>query len=356
MKIVILGNMGYVGSVLTSHLRNRYPNANLVGFDTGFYAGIFTQANYLPERRLDRQYFGDIRDFPESILQDADAVINLAAISNDPMGSHFEKVTMAINYEACIRVARKAKQLGVRTFVFASSCSMYGAASGKAKTENSNVDPLTAYALSKVYAERDLRPLADDNFKITCLRFSTACGISPRLRLDLVLNDFVACALTTKRITVLSDGTPWRSLINVKDMALAIEWAIGRPASIGAFLAINTGSESWNYQIKQLAETVASIIPDVEVSINPDAPADKRSYVVDFSLYRTLAPHHQPQCDLLSTINELTEGLEAMSFRDSNFRNSTFMRLNVLTRLQHKELLTEDLKWNFESQPEMIEK
>jgi nucleoside-diphosphate-sugar epimerase len=263
---------------------------------------------------------------------------------------------MAINYEACIRVARKAKQLGVKTFVFASSCSMYGAVSGKAKTENSNVDPLTAYALSKVYAERDLRPLADENFKITCLRFSTACGMSPRLRLDLVLNDFVACALTTNRITVLSDGTPWRSLINVKDMALAIEWAIGRPAAIGAFLAINTGSESWNYQIKHLAETIASIIPDVEVFINPDAPADKRSYMVDFSLYRTLAPNHQPKCDLLSTIGELTEGLEDMNFRDSNFRHSTFMRLNALTSLQHKELLTDDLKWNFESQPEMIEK
>lgn len=356
MKIVILGNMGYVGSVLTEYLRNTYPTATLVGFDTGFYAGCLTHVNYLPERRLDYQYFGDVRNFPDAILQDVDAVINLAAISNDPMGTHFEKVTMDINYEACIKVARKAKKMGVKTFVFASSCSIYGAASGKAKTEHSNVNPLTAYALSKVYAERDLRPLADDNFKITCLRFSTACGISPRLRLDLVLNDFVACALTSKRITVLSDGTPWRSLINVKDMALAMDWALGRAPLTGPFLAINTGSETWNYQIRQLAETVASIIPDVEVTINQEAPADKRSYIVDFSLFRTLAPNHQPQYDLLSTIKDLTDALEGMNFRDSNFRNSNLMRLNSLTTLQRKDLLSEDLKWNFETQQEMVEK
>jgi nucleoside-diphosphate-sugar epimerase len=356
MKIVILGNMGYVGSVLSGHLRSRYPTATLVGFDTGFYAESLTCVNYFPERRLDHQYFGDVRNFPDYVLQDADVVINLAAISNDPMGKRFEKVTMEINYDACVRVARKAKFMGVRTFVFASSCSIYGAAGDRPQKETSNVNPLTAYALSKVYAERDLRPLADDQFKITCLRFSTACGISPRLRLDLVLNDFVACALTSKRITVLSDGTPWRSLINVKDMARAIEWALGRSTSMGAFLAINTGSEKWNYQIGKLAETVASIIPDVEVSINPDAPADKRSYAVDFSLFRTLAPDHQPQYDLLSTIRELTHGLEEMNFSDADFRNSSLMRLNSLIALQRSEMLSDDLKWNFETHQEMVVK
>jgi nucleoside-diphosphate-sugar epimerase len=218
MKIVILGNMGYVGSVVTQHLRKAYPTATLVGFDTGFFASCLTHATYLPERELNQQYFGDVRDFPDEILHEADAVINLAAISNDPMGQRFENVTMEINYKACIAIAKRASALGVKSFVFASSCSVYGATKGKAH-ETSNVNPLTAYARSKVYAERDLRLLANNDFTITCLRFSTACGMSPRLRLDLVLNDFVACALTSHQISILSDGTPWRPLINVNDMA-----------------------------------------------------------------------------------------------------------------------------------------
>lgn len=345
MKIVILGNMGYVGPGVTERLRKTYPTATLIGYDTGFFASCLTHAEYLPERKLDQQYFGDIRNFPDSILHDTDAVINLAAISNDPMGSAFEKVTMDVNYIACIQIAKRAKALGVKSFVFASSCSVYGAAKSKA-TEDSNVNPLTAYARSKVYAERDLRPLADQDFTITCLRFGTACGMSPRLRLDLVLNDFVACALSSKQITILSDGTPWRPLINVKDMAVAIDWAIGRPSSLGAFLAVNTGSESWNYQVKQLAEAVAFVIPDVKVSVNEEAPADKRSYLVDFSLYKILAPKHQPQYDLLTTIKDLKDGLEAMNFNDQDFRNSNLMRLKVLTTLQSKDQLRVDLKWN----------
>ncbi len=345
MKIVILGNMGYVGPGVTERLRKTYPTATLIGYDTGFFASCLTHAEYLPERKLDQQYFGDIRNFPDSILHDTDAVINLAAISNDPMGSAFEKVTMDVNYIACIQIAKRAKALGVKSFVFASSCSVYGAANSKA-TEDSNVNPLTAYARSKVYAERDLRPLADQDFTITCLRFGTACGMSPRLRLDLVLNDFVACALSSKQITILSDGTPWRPLINVKDMAVAIDWAIGRPSSLGAFLAVNTGSESWNYQVKQLAEAVAFVIPDVKVSVNEEAPADKRSYLVDFSLYKILAPKHQPQYDLLTTIKDLKDGLEAMNFNDQDFRNSNLMRLKVLTTLQSKDQLRVDLKWN----------
>lgn len=304
---------------------------------------------------MDQQYFGDVRNFPDFILEDTDAVINLAAISNDPMGTQFEKVTMEVNYKACIQVARRAKAVGVKSFVFASSCSIYGAATGKAKTEDSNVNPLTAYARSKVYAERDLRPLADQNFSITCLRFGTACGMSSRLRLDLVLNDFVACALSSGKISILSDGTPWRPLINVKDMALAIDWAIGRRSSLGAFLAINTGSEKWNYQVRDLAEAVASVIPNAQVSINAEVVADKRSYMVNFGLYRILAPHHQPQCDLLTTIQDLKDGLDDMYFHDTDFRNSRWIRLNVLTALQSKEQLSHDLHWNFDPQPVLLQ-
>ncbi|HTH56737.1 MAG TPA: SDR family oxidoreductase [Cyclobacteriaceae bacterium] len=349
MKILILGNMGYVGPLVVERLRMSYPISTIIGFDTGFFASCLTNADFLPERKLDAQYFGDVRRFPESLLQGVDVVINLAAISNDPMGTQFEKVTKEVNHLAGIEIAKRAKEAGVKNFVFASSCSIYGANPGKA-TEISDVNPLTAYARSKIYTEKELRPLADDNFTVTCLRFATACGMSPRLRLDLVLNDFVACALSSKKITILSDGTPWRPLINVKDMALAIDWAITRSNSVGNFLAINIGSEAWNYQVKELAENVASEIPEVRISVNADAPVDRRSYQVDFSLFEILAPKHQPQCDLLTTIKELRIGLESMNFTDAAFRDSKLMRLKVLTTLQTQEQLDKNLRWNFEEQ------
>lgn len=346
MKIVVFGNMGYVGPGVVEQLRASYPAATLVGFDAGYFASCLTNANYLPERKLDRQYFGDIRNVPDEVLEGADVVINLAAISNDPMGNKFEEVTLDINHKSGIKLATRARELGVKSFVFASSCSMYGAASDAPKKEDSTLNPLTAYARSKVYTERDLQPLANENFVVTCLRFATACGMSPRLRLDLVLNDFVACALTSGNISILSDGTPWRPLINVRDMAVAIDWAVSRPASNGGtFLAVNTGSTSWNYQVKELAEAVARAVPGVTVSINKDAPPDKRSYRVDFSLYKKLAPNHQPRYDLTATIEDLKQGLEAMNFRDADFRSSKLMRLKVLTSLQDSKDMDLNLAW-----------
>jgi len=250
------------------------------------------------------------------------------------------------NYRACIELAKEAKEEGVKAFVYASSCSMYGSAEDSARTEQCPLNPLTAYAKSKVSAERDLKNLADSRFKVTCLRFSTGCGMSDRLRLDLVLNDFVAGAVASKKITVLSDGSPWRPLINVKDMARAIDWAISRDvAEGGEFLAINVGSEGWNYQVKDLAEAVAKVIPNVDISINKNAQPDRRSYRVNFELFRKLAPQHQPQVDLVTSIKELRDGLEAMGFNDQNFRNSNHMRLKVLTQLRQKGLLNEKLQW-----------
>ena len=228
MKVLVVGNMGYVGPVVTRHLRLAYPHANLIGFDAGLFAHCLVGPSPVPEIYLDRQVFGDVRNIDKNVFQGVDAVVNLAAISNDPMGNQFEEATLAINYKAAVELAATAKRAGVRSYVFASSCSVYGCAEEGAKQESSTLDPLTAYARSKVMAEKELIPMADDRFTVTCLRFATACGMSDRLRLDLVLNDFVAGALTQKKIVVMSDGTPWRPLINVKDMARAIDWAIGR--------------------------------------------------------------------------------------------------------------------------------
>ena len=275
-----------------------------------------------------------------------DAIVHLAGISNDPIGNRFEEVTLDVNYRASIELAKKAKKAGVGSFIFASSCSMYGTAEDSPRTEKSPLNPLTAYAKSKVFTEKGLEPLAEQEFIVTCLRFSTACGWSERLRLDLVLNDFVASALASRKITILSDGTPWRPLINVKDMARAIDWAITRDRSNGGeFLAVNVGNEGWNYQVKDLAEAVAKVIPNIEVSINKDAQPDKRSYRVNFDLFKKLAPAYQPTVGLIESIKELKDGLEAMGFKDREFRNSKYMRLNILMELRNKGLLNEKLEW-----------
>jgi nucleoside-diphosphate-sugar epimerase len=338
--------MGYIGPCLVTHLRNILPGAILIGLDMGYFANCLTNSDTLPECSVDIQHFGDVRKIEKNILEDVAAVVHLSAISNDPMGKTYENVTMDINHRASARLASMAKEMGVKAFVFASSCSMYGAADDSARTEASQLNPLTAYARSKVATEKDIEKIAGDGFNVTSLRFSTACGMSPRLRLDLVLNDFVAGAIASNKITILSDGTPWRPLINVKDMTRAIEWAIGRDATDGGdFLAVNVGSNEWNYQVKDLAYAVAEVIPDVDVSINTNAAPDKRSYRVNFDYYKKLAPNHQPQYSLIDTVKELRDGLEAMGFADATFRESNYMRLNMLNQLRAKGLLNENLEW-----------
>jgi nucleoside-diphosphate-sugar epimerase len=344
MKILITGNLGYVGCGLVKELRANYPDADIVGFDIGYFAKYITSNKISPEAYLNAQYFGDVRKFPDHLLENVDTVVSLAAISNDPIGNKFEEVTLDINYRAAVEIARKAKKAGVKKYIFASSCSVYGAAGAEARTEDSPVNPLTAYAKSKVFTENDLAELADDNFQITCHRFATACGMSERLRLDLVLNDFVACAVTSGEITILSDGTPWRPLINVLDMARAIRWSHERPSSVGGnYLVINTGSNEWNYMVKELAHKIQTFLPGIKVSINENAQPDKRSYKVNFGLYKQLAPDHQPVYDLENSIKDLISGLKDINFQINNFRNSEFMRLNIINQLSKDGIINGQL-------------
>ncbi|MGL3104516.1 NAD-dependent epimerase/dehydratase family protein [Bradyrhizobium sp. BR 1432] len=344
MRILIIGNMGYVGTEVAKSLRARRPDVTLDGFDNAYFAHCLTGCGFLPERCLDQQFYGDVRGTSID-LTGYDSVVQLAAISNDPMSSRFQAVTLDINRDTTIALAKASAAAGVRNFVFASSCSVYGISDGPARKESDALNPITTYAKSKIGAEQELATI-DPNMVVTCLRFATACGMSDRLRLDLVLNDFVACALSRQKISVLSDGTPWRPLIDVADMARAIDWAIVRSAEAGGrFLAINVGSDDHNYQVKELANAVASKVPGADVLINTSAPVDSRSYKVDFGLFRSLAPHHQPVVKLDESIENLISGLKRMSFKDGEFFSSNLIRLKVLEGHMQAGRLNERLEW-----------
>lgn len=346
MRVLVIGNMGYVGPVAIGEMRSRWPHATLIGLDTGYFAHCLTTAGTFPELLLDEQIFADVRRFGAGSLPPCDAVVYLAALSNDVLGNVNEEVTLDINYRSALRVAEIARDAGVRAFVYASSCSVYGFAEDQPRTETSAVNPLTAYARSKVQAEHDLAPMASGSFRVTCLRFATACGMSARLRLDLVLNDFVAAALTSRTIRILSDGTPWRPLIDVKDMARAIAWAVERPADVGGpFVLANAGADRWNFRVRELAEIVAREIPGTHIAINTAAAPDRRTYRVDFSRFRQLAPDHQPLGEIEQSVRELVAGLESIGFRDADFRQSPYMRIHTLNRLRSEGRLDQNLMW-----------
>jgi len=343
-NILITGHLGYVGATLIRYLHEYRNYCNVIGFDNRY----FVDDNILgtPENLLNEEYLGDIRTMDYSILEDEkiDTIIYLSAISNDPMSNKFGKVTEDINCDAALELARVSKNYGVKNFIFASSCSVYGFAENGEVTEESEVNPLTPYAESKLNGERGLISLTNKDFQVTCLRFATACGISDRLRLDLVLNDFVASALMNKKIEILSDGTPWRPLINTWDMARAIDWAIHRDGNW--FEKVNVGCNEWNFQVFELAEFVKQQLPETEIYINKDAAPDKRSYKVNFDKFKRLAPDHQPIHTIESTIKALIEGLSKVGFRDKNFRKGNLIRLNKINKLQSQKLINEELKWN----------
>lgn len=346
MKILVTGNMGYVGSVLTYNLAKEFTGAELIGYDTGYFGQVLTAVDVYPECHLNTQYYRDVRDITREVLAEVDAVVHLAAVSNDPMGNEFEHVTISTNRQASVKLVKLAAETGVKNFVFASSCSMYGRADGGAVVETDPLNPLTAYARSKVGVEQDVKQLDLKKMVFTSLRFATACGWSPRLRLDLVLNDFIACALASKKISVLSDGSPWRPLIDVEDMSRAIIWGILRKSGAeGQFLAINVGSNENNFQVKDLAEAVARKVPGTDISVNPDALPDRRSYSVDFSLYEKLAPTFQPKVSLADSIDRMVLGLSTIKFQDKDFRNSQYIRLNMLRKHVQGGRLSHELRW-----------
>ena len=338
MNILIVGNLGYVGLALSKFLKINFNNCKLFGFDTNF----FNQSN---DKNIDHQFFGDVRSFDKEILNSIDVVVYLAAISNDPMGNKFENPTLSINCNSAYNIALFSKYKNVRHFIFASSCSVYGFDDGKLKSEKSEVNPLTTYAKSKIEAEKLLFKLHDIKFLVTNLRFATATGYSSNMRLDLVLNDFVASAIVDKKIEILSNGKPFRPLIHLEDMSRAIYWSsIRNIAEGGSYLIINVGSNEMNYRVIDLAYNIRKKIPNINIDINQKANDDKRSYQVDFSMYKNLAKNYLPKFSLDKIVDDLVYNLSKKSDLDQ-FRESSYIRLNVLNQLVSSKKLSNNLEW-----------
>ncbi len=344
--MLVTGATGYVGPVVIQNLKTSYPRERLRAIDAGWFLSQHDGTDPAHEVFLDELILGDIRDASRSWFNPGESIVHLAAVSNDPMGHQYASVTEEINEVHTLRMAQLAKESGASAFVFASSASVYGSGSSEPRREDSEVNPQTAYARSKIQTEIGLRKLASPDFKVTCLRFATACGWSPRLRLDLVLNDFVAAAVTTGRIEVLSDGLPWRPLIHVRDMARAVTWSVS-PArqERSDYIVVNVGSIEWNFQIRDLANSVASVLGDIAVDINTEAQPDTRSYSLDFSFWRELAPEYQPIESLPDTIKELAFHMKNLCDLDSGFRSSNRIRLKRLEELQASGWMDERLRW-----------
>jgi nucleoside-diphosphate-sugar epimerase len=342
-KILILGHLGYIGPILINKLK---PNYYICGVDTHWFRSKVNSKlsynRYLPQKSI----IEDIRKFSLSKLNFVpDAIIYLAAISNDPMGHEYKKITYEINTKYCLKIANEAKKMGVKKFIFASSCSIYGSAGKKKKKENHKLQPLTDYAKSKTQSEKQLKKISNKNFHIISLRFATAAGYSPKLRLDLVFNDFVANSIVNHEILILSNGKPWRPLIHVNDMARAVEWAIEYKSKIN-FFSINIGSDKWTFRIKDLAIKIAKILGNVKISLNKNSQPDKRSYRVDFSLFKLLAKNFQPKEKLDEAVKALAKNLKISKLNLNNFRNSKkFIRLKTLNYLQKNKYINKKLYW-----------
>ncbi len=342
-KILVIGHKGYVGTVLIRYLNKikKYEKF-LYGIDTNLFSlNSYNKYKKIPILNINK----DCRKFNLSKLRSKpDIIIYLAAVSNDPMGKNFKLATEDINFLNCIKLAKQAKKLKVEKFIFASSCSMYGASGKSLKKENDKLHPLTDYAKSKVNAEKKLKNISSKKFKIISLRFATAAGLSDNLRLDLVFNDFIANATLKKEIELLSSGSSWRPLIHVNDMARAFHWAIEYKLNKN-FLAVNIGSEKWNFRIIDLAKKIAKKIKGVNIRIN-DSNVDKRSYRVDFSLFKKIAPKYQPSMKFETAVKQLEYFFKKEKSALKNFRNSPkWSRLSRLNHLIKNKKINKKLYW-----------
>jgi nucleoside-diphosphate-sugar epimerase len=341
MKLLVTGTDGYIGCQLASMLLDR--GHQVTGLDTGYYRDgwLYTP----PFSKFPSCINKDIRHITEEDLRGFDAIVHLAELSNDPLGQQNPEVTFKINHLGTVHLASKAIRAGISRFVYTSSCSVYGIGDGKDfKTETSEVNPQTAYAKCKVLVERDLSALASDNFSPTFLRNATAYGPSPRMRFDIVLNNLSGFAWTTKEIKMTSDGTPWRPLVHVRDIGLAVACTLEAPRQIVHNQIFNVGSTEQNYQVREIAQIVGESFPGCRVSFG-NSDGDNRSYRVNFDKVNALLPGFKCTSNVADGARELYELFRRIDMSRETFEFHAYTRLRELQHLLRTGQIDGDFFW-----------
>ncbi|MFC1807436.1 NAD-dependent epimerase/dehydratase family protein [Candidatus Omnitrophota bacterium] len=339
--ILITGNMGYIGRIMTKLFQDN--SCEVVGLDCGFYKDCqFYDDNTKPFKQIEK----DIRDIDRSDLEGIEAIIHLAALSNDPLGKLNPDWTNQINCAGSLKLAQLAKESGIERFIFSSSCSIYGIADNdRPLNEENPINPLTEYAKTKVAVEKDVSGLASDNFHPVFMRNATAYGLSPSLRLDLVVNDLVARGYLTKKITILTDGTPWRPIIHVFDLCQAFLAALKAPVEKIHDQTFNVGINEENYQVKDIAMHVKKIVPETSIEILSARGNDERSYRVDFSKIKESLPDFSPVWNVKKGIDELYKAYAQNGLAGEDLEDTNYFRLKKIKHLIESGRLDKDLRW-----------
>ncbi|MCX6044735.1 MAG: SDR family oxidoreductase [Chloroflexi bacterium] len=341
MRVLVTGHNGYVGSVMVPFLMA--AGHEIVGLDTNLYKG--STFGGLTDRPQIREIEKDIRDVNARDLDGFQAVIHLAALSNDPLGDLNPELTYVINHRASVRLAELARRVGTERFIFASSCSNYGAAGDDWLDETSPFNPVTAYGISKVRVEQDVAKLANAYFSPTFMRSATAYGVSPRLRFDVVLNNLVAWAYTTGRVHIKSDGTPWRPIVHVEDMARAFLAVLQAPRELVHKQAFNVGRPEENYRVRDLADIVVKTVPGSHIEYAQDAGPDKRCYRVDSSKIARVLPDFKPQWTAERGAQELYAAYQKVDLRLEDFEGPRYRRISHIQLLINNGQLNDNLRW-----------
>jgi len=342
MNIFVTGNKGYIGSVLTQMLIEK--GYNVIGFDTDFYQGIEKDK---PEGKI-KQIIKDIRNISINDLKNIDSIIHLAALSNDPLGELNQKLTYDINLDATIKLAKLAKQAGIKRFVYVSSQSMYGISNvdNELDEDDSEKNPITAYAKTKWDAECELKKLGSNDFTIVCFRPSTVFGASPKLRCDIVFNNLVACAYTTGKIEIKSDGAPWRPVIHIRDVCNAFIAGLEAPKELISNESFNIGIKDGNYTIRDLAKAAQKVVEGCSLVFTGEHGSDSRTYKVSFKkILSVLKDYYKPEWDLIRGGKELVELFKKINFTEEVFRGRLCNRLPQLKHLIEDNMVDNNLFW-----------
>lgn len=339
MRVLVTGHKGYIGTLMVPMLQA--AGHDVVGLDSDLYRN----STYGEPPTAVDEILKDVRDVEKKDLANIDAIIHLAGLSNDTLGDLDPKLTYEINHAASVRLACMAKELGASRFIFASSCSNYGAAGDGLQDESAPLNPVTAYAISKVMVERDLSAMADENFSPVFMRNATAYGVSPRIRFDIVLNNLTAWAYTTGRVLLKSDGTPWRPLVHIGDISLAAIAMLAAPKEVVHNQAFNVGRNSENYQIRELAQVVKDTVPNCEIGFANGAEPDKRNYRVDFGKYSRSFPEHELRWNVRQGAKEIFESYQRFGLKRDEYEGPQYKRIAQIKLLLGTGQLDNTLRW-----------